>query len=69
MKGHLLGIVQSSRVWTALGWTEEEASFWPANLGARAIVVVVAVLVEVGGLERFDEAVMLLFRSDGWLSC
>lgn len=30
---------QISRVWTALGEIALEASFWPANLGARAIVV------------------------------
>ena len=30
---------QISRVWTALGEMADEASFWPANLGARAIVV------------------------------
>lgn len=37
--------VQSSSVWTALGWMEEEASFWPANLGARAMMVEVWCLV------------------------
>jgi hypothetical protein len=37
-------------VWTALGWMAVEASFWPANLGARAIVVacqVYRVIIEV----------------------
>jgi hypothetical protein len=40
-----MGDVQSSRVWTALGWIALEASFWPANLGARAMVVVDALAV------------------------
>jgi hypothetical protein len=33
--------VQSSSVWTVFGWIDEDASFWPANLGARAIVPIV----------------------------
>jgi hypothetical protein len=33
------GDLQISSVWTALGWMALEASFWPANLGARAMVV------------------------------
>jgi hypothetical protein len=33
--------IQISMVWTALGWMAVEASFWPANLGARAMVTVV----------------------------
>lgn len=34
------GSEQISIVWTALGWMAVEASFCPANLGARAIVAV-----------------------------
>jgi hypothetical protein len=30
--------IHISRVWTALGCIALEANFWPANLGARAIV-------------------------------
>ena len=30
--------VQSSRVWTAEDWVVLAMSFWPANLGGRAIV-------------------------------
>jgi hypothetical protein len=35
--------VQISMVWTAFGWMAVEASFCPANLGARAILEVVQV--------------------------
>lgn len=31
--------IQISMVCTALGWMAVEASFWPANLGARAMVI------------------------------
>lgn len=40
--------VQSSRVWTAFGWMALEASFWPANLGARAMAVVAVALGQAG---------------------
>lgn len=40
MVGKAVRGVQISIVWTALGWMAAEASFWPAKLGARAIVAV-----------------------------
>ena len=51
MWGSRRGDGQSSRVWTALGWMEEEASFWPANLGASAIVAGVVGFGVDGGRE------------------
>lgn len=38
---YVLRDVQISMVWTTLGWMAVEASFCPANLGARAIFGVV----------------------------
>lgn len=35
--GSRLCYIHSSKVCTALGWTEEDASFWPAKRGARAM--------------------------------
>lgn len=39
----MVPVVQISMVWTALGWMAAEASFCPANLGARAIASVSSV--------------------------
>lgn len=41
--GYVLRDVQISMVCTALGWMAAEASFCPANLGARAILEFVQV--------------------------
>jgi hypothetical protein len=40
---YVLRDVQISMVWTTLGWMAVEASFCPANLGARAILEIIQV--------------------------